>query len=132
MFRAILWQLRIDEGAIVDYSTFELADAAGFPPAALVDDDHERCRAEATFLRSHNVQGLLAPSAALPGSVGLTLFGARVRVEWATPAGLASMLPVQRLAQGPPPQGLTARVRYYGQEHGSLEQYRALQKRLFP
>ena len=35
-YSATVWQLRIDDGLIVDYSTFELADAAGFEAQALV------------------------------------------------------------------------------------------------
>lgn len=132
MLKMSLWQLRVDEGAIVDYSTFEKAEAAGFPATALVDDDHERCRAEAEFLVAHNARGVLSPSAALPGGVSLTLFGPRVQVEWSTPAGLASMVPVRRLAQGPPPPGLVGRTRFYGAPHAALAEFRAVQKRLFP
>lgn len=131
MFRTILWQVRVNEGAIVDYSTFERAESAGFPAEALVDDDHERCHAEAEYLKSHGVRGLLSPSAALPGSVDLTLFGPRVEVEWTTRVQLASMLPVQRLAEGRPPTGLTTRTRYRGDAHSALVEYRAAQKRLF-
>lgn len=131
MFRTTLWQARVDEGAIVDYSTFERAEAAGFPAEALVEDDHERCQAEAERLKSFNVRGLLSPSAALPGSVSLTLFGPRVQVDWATTVQLASMLPVQRIAEGTAPRGLVARTRFYGQPHAGLVEYRAAQKRLF-
>lgn len=131
LFRTVLWQIHVNEGAIVDYSTFERADSAGFPAEALVEDDHERCQAEAEFLQSHGVRGLLSPSAALPGSVNLTLFGPRVEVEWTTRAQLASMLPVQRLAEGHPPPGLTSRTRYRGDAHSGLAEYRAAQKRLF-
>jgi len=129
LLRMTLWQLRIADGAIVDYSTFEKAEAAGFPPEALIDDDQERCRAEAEFLRAHGVRGLLSPSAALPGSVSLTLFGPRVAVGWATAPALASMVPVQRLATGGPPPGLVARVRFHGRPHDGLAAYRSLQRR---
>lgn len=131
-FVTTLWQLRVREGAIADYSTFEKAEAAGFPPDALVDDDHERCRAESAFLRSHNVRGVLSPSAALPGSTSLTLFGPRVEVGWSTEPTLASMLPVQKLATGSPPRGLVRRVRFVGEAHAQFAEYRALQRRLFP
>jgi RES domain-containing protein len=127
-----LWELRVDEGAVADYRTFDRAEAAGFPPEALIDDDHERCRAEAEYLRRHNVRGLLVPSAALPGSIGLVLFGPRVSVEWSATAGLAAMVPARRLAQGPPPSGLAAKVRHYGEPHWMLDEFRAEQKRLFP
>jgi RES domain-containing protein len=124
MFRTTLWQARVDEGAIVDYSTFDRAEAAGFPAEALVEDDHERCQAEAERLKSFNVRGVLSPSAALPGSVNLTLFGPRVQIDWSTEVQLASMLPVQRIAEGSAPSGLVARTRYYGQPHAGLAEYR--------
>jgi RES domain-containing protein len=123
LFSTGLWQLRVSDGAVVDYSTFDRAEAAGFPPEALVDDDHERCQTEASWLQSHGARGLLAPSAALPGSVCLTLFGPRVPVGWDTETQLASALPVQRLTTGQPPRGLVARVRFHGDPHPAYEQY---------
>jgi hypothetical protein len=122
-FRTILWQLRVDEGAIVDYSTFEKAEALGFPPAGLVDDDHERCQIEAQRLRGLGFHGVLAPSAALPGSINLTVFGARSPVHWNTTVKLASAIPAQRLTEGSAPPGLVTRVRHYGSEHAGLVDY---------
>lgn len=119
-YSIVLWQLRVDEGAIVDYSTFEKAETAGFPPDALVDDDHERCQVEAQRLKSLNIDGVLSPSAALPGSVNLTLFGPRIPVAWTSTVTLASALPAQRLTKGSAPPGLTDRVRYYGDAHAAL------------
>lgn len=122
-YSSTIWQLQIDDGLIVDYSTFELADAAGFDAEALINDDHERCQAEAQWLAGEGARGLLSPSAALPGSIGLTLFGARVCVPWNTTTELASSIPAQRLTTGHPPNGLTAKVRYFGQPEPLLEKY---------
>jgi RES domain-containing protein len=119
-----LWQLRLDLGAVVDYSDFELAAAAGFPPEALVDDDYERCQSEAVWLASRGAIAVLSPSAALPGSTNLTVFGPRVQVSWSSTAALASAVPAQRLTTGHPPAGLTSRVRYFGHAHPGLERYR--------
>jgi RES domain-containing protein len=118
-----LWQLEIVDGAIIDYSTFELAEAAGFAPEALVEDDHERCQAEAQRLIGYGARGVLSPSAALPGSTSLTLFGPRVSVPWGTVTALASSIPAQRLATGRPPDGLVERVRYIGQPDRLLTRY---------
>lgn len=123
MFRSVLWQLRVDEGSVVDYSTFERAEAAGFAAEALVDDDHERCRHEARRLVRLGARGLLSPSAALPGSTTLTIFGPRAPIAWATEVTLASGIPVQRLAESTPPPELVARVRYYGDVHPALAAY---------
>jgi RES domain-containing protein len=122
-YSATISQLRIESDLIVDYSTFELADAAGFDAAALIDDDHERCQAEARWLMGEGARGILSPSAALPGSTNLTLFGARVSVPWGTSVELASAIPAQKLATGHPPSGLTARVRYFGQAAPRLQAY---------
>jgi hypothetical protein len=119
-----LWQLRLDLGAVVDYGSFELADAAGFPAEALVEDDYERCQVEARRLADFGAIAVLSPSAALPGSTNLTVFGARVQVSWSSTATLASAVPAQRLSTGHPPAGLTTRVRYFGQPHPGLERYR--------
>jgi hypothetical protein len=131
-FISAIWQLKVVEGAVVDYSTFEKAEAAGFPPDALIADDRERCQAEAEFLRAQGARGILSPSAALPDSISLTLFGARVEVGWNTAPALASMMPVLKVATGSPPRGLVARVRHYGDSHAAFVEYQAIQRRLFP
>lgn len=128
-YRIILWQLRIDESAMVDYSTFDRAEAAGFDAEALVEDDHERCQAEASRLRDLGAGGVLSPSAALSGSVNVTLFGPRVPVGWSSAVTLSSMIPVQRLTEGSAPVGLVDRVRFYGQRHSLLTDYKAEHRR---
>jgi len=133
MLLSTVWQLRVEEGALVDYGTFEKAEAAGFPPEALVEDDYERCQAEADFLRSKGARGLITPSAALPGSQSLTLFGPRVEVQWDTVPALASMMPVRRLTtRAPAPAGLVHRVRFRGMEHGPLVEFMTRQRRRLP
>jgi RES domain-containing protein len=65
-----MWAVQIERALVGDYSTLEKADAAGFDPEALIDDDHSRAQVEGTRLRAAGYHGVLAPSAALPG-VGL-------------------------------------------------------------
>jgi hypothetical protein len=69
---------------------------------------------------------VLAPSAALPGTVNLTLFGARLAVEWDCPEErrLGSFTPVRQLAVGHPPGDLLPRVRQHGRPHAGLTAYR--------
>jgi hypothetical protein len=128
-YRTTLWQARIDEAAVVDYSTFQKAESAGFPPEALVDDDYERCQAEADWLIRHGVAAVLSPSAALPDSMNVTVFGPRVEVSWNTERRLTSQMPVQRLQTSAPPAGLTSRVRYFGEVHVGLEAYLSARRR---
>jgi RES domain-containing protein len=124
-YSSTVWQLRVVSDLIVDYSTFELADAAGFEADALVNDDHERCQAHAQRLIEQGARGVISPSAALPGSVNLTLFGPGVAVPWEAAIELASSIPAQKLTTGHPPGGLTAGVRYVGQPHPLLYAYMA-------
>jgi RES domain-containing protein len=125
LVRMPLWQARIDQSYVVDYSTFELAERSGFAADALVDDDQERCRAEGRRLRELGYSGVLAPSAALPGATNLTLFGPRVSTSWESEPTLASAIPAAVLAQGAPPPGLVARVRFRGQAHAELREHLA-------
>jgi RES domain-containing protein len=122
-YKVSLWELEVNEGVVVDYSTFEKAEDAGFPPEALVDDDHEQCQSEAQRLMSLGATGVLSPSAALPGSTNLTLFGQRVEVRWGAEAGVASAVPAQKIVTGHPPPGLVERVRFFGEAHAALEQH---------
>lgn len=117
-----MWVLRVRETRIADYRTFEKADAAGFPPDALTDEDHERCRVEGARLRTEGFRGVLTPSAALPGAVNLTLFGARLAVEWDCPdeQRLSASIPAKQLAIGHPPDHLLTRVRQHGEAHPGL------------
>jgi hypothetical protein len=126
-----LWALHLRETRVADYATFEKAEAAGFPPDALVDEDHERCRAEGTRLREHGFGGVLAPSAALPNAVNLTLFGARLAVEWDCDEDrrLASFVPIRQLAVGRPPDDLLPLVRQHGTPHARLAAFCAALRR---
>ncbi|HYB23843.1 MAG TPA: RES family NAD+ phosphorylase [Solirubrobacteraceae bacterium] len=125
MVSVSMWAVAIEQGMIADYSIFEQAERAGFDPAALVDEDHERCQREAARLRELNYAGVLAPSAALPGAVNLTLFGPRMASTWERPKLLASSVPATILTKGAPPPGLLERVRHIGAIHVGLAAHEA-------
>lgn len=118
-----MWMLRVRETNLADYSTFERARAAGFPPQALVAEDYERCEAEADRLRKSGFRGVLAPSAALPGTVNLALFGRRLMVPWdySEERLMASFVRAKRLVVGRPPDELLPLVRHRGEPYGRLE-----------
>jgi RES domain-containing protein len=131
LLRINLWEAALHEAAIVDYSTFELAEAAGFPPDALVDDDYERCQDEAKWLIEQGARGLLSLSAALPGHTNLTLFGPRVEVSWGAATNLSAQVPVRRIGgKGAPPVGLVDQVRQFGQPHSGFDEYLASKSRV--
>lgn len=114
-----IWAALLNEGRLADYSTFDKAHEAGFPPDALIDDNYERCQAEGHRLRQAGFGGVLAPSAALPGVVNVTLFGRRVLATWSAPTRLASSISAAVVAVGCPPEGLAPRVRHFGEVHTS-------------
>jgi RES domain-containing protein len=122
-----MWVLRVRETNLADYSTFERAQTAGFPPEAIVDEDYERCQNEAERLRAKEFRGVLAPSAALPGAVNLTLFGRRLTVPWDYPEDrlMASFVRAKRLAVGRPPDELLPLVRQRGEPQSLLQAHLA-------
>jgi hypothetical protein len=111
MVSVSMWAVEVDQGMIVDYSSYERAERSGFDPAALVDEDYERCQREGARLRALNYAGVVSPSAALPGATNLTLFGPRVASTWGRSTLLASSIPATIIAKGAPPPGLLRRVR---------------------
>ena len=120
-----MWAVRVNQAMVVDYSTFHRAEAAGFDPAALVDEDYRPCQREGARLRALGYSGILAPSAALEDGVNLTPFGPRVASAWNRPPLLASSLPATIITKGAPPPGLLARVRQIGAPHGGLRAYQS-------
>jgi RES domain-containing protein len=125
LIRMPMWVAEVDIQRIADYETFEKAEEAGFPADALVDDDYSRCQDEGGRLRRAGIQGVLAPSAALPGSCNLTIFGARIASTWQVRPLLASSIPAMRIAVGCPPEGVVERVRHRGERHSLYEEFRA-------
>jgi RES domain len=120
---ATIWAVQIDEARVADYSTFERAELAGFAPDALIDDDYLRCQNEARRLQEAAFQGVIAPSAALPGAQSLTLFGPRVRSEWGQPALLASSVPCCAVARGSPATAVAERIRHFGAAHPTYMEF---------
>lgn len=118
--RMRIWAAKINCGNVVDFSTFERCERAGVDPAILIDDDHTRSRALGDALRSGGYRGVLAPSAAHPSSVNLTLFGPRTLLGWNNRPILASSVPATVVAVGGPAADLPSTVRYRGMEHEGL------------
>lgn len=120
-----MWAVHVVQAMVVDYATFDQAEAAGFDPDALVSEDYTRCQREGRRLRQLGFSGVLAESAALPGEVNLTLFGPRMASTWHRPPLLASSLPATVITKGAPPPGLLGRVRAKGAPHAGLESFRS-------
>lgn len=120
--RIPIWVAAVNE-VVVDYSTFEKAEAAGFAPDALVDDDWIRCQDEGRRLRELGYGGVITPSAALPETMNLVIFGARILWGWRRPLVLSATIPATVAAVGSPPGGLVGGVRQFGDSHAGLAEY---------
>lgn len=125
--RRSLWQVHVRLDDIADLSTFDHWEACGLDPASSIADDHSECQDVADWLTENGYSGVLSPSAALPGSINLTVFGERYEhVTTDDPGTLPARdpnlwLPVALAAAGAhPPHGLVTRTRYVGQPHGGF------------
>jgi RES domain-containing protein len=113
--RVDIWELRVDEGAIVDYSTADLADRQGFSWASLVDDDWEDCVQEGLRIQGEGGRGVIAPSAALPGSLALNLFGPRTEIAWEAEPRLSIQIPARQILRSAPGSDLVGDTRFFGE-----------------
>ena len=125
--RRHLWAVTVAETQIADLADFAAWTDCGLDPAIAVED-HTRSQSLAQELLDAGYRGVLAPSAALPGAVNLTLFGERY--EWSPLLGPVPdptlWLAVELAApEAHPPTDLLAVTRYQGQPHAGLQAYLA-------
>lgn len=125
LLRATLWAARWSIGPLADLGTFERAAEWGVEARVLVDDDQRACRRLAGELRARAFAGLLAPSAALPGSVTLVVFRPRILAPFDAVPRLSAHVPADVAAIGRPKAGLAGRVRHFGARHAGAEEFRA-------
>jgi hypothetical protein len=105
--------------------TFGTAKAYGIEPADLVADDQDPCRELAARLRAE-IPGAIVPSAALPGTSNVVLFGARIAAPYLVAPVSELDIPASITADGArPPRSLAAIVRYRGEPHPELESWAA-------
>jgi RES domain len=106
--------------------TFDTAEDWGFAAEALVDDDRTACQEFGDVVRS-TYDALVVPSAALPGTRNLVLFGARLAApHGARPVDPDLDVPVAVTAEGSqPPTVLLALVRHLGDLHPGLQAWQA-------
>lgn len=119
--RVSVWELRVDEGAIADYSTPDRAEAQGFAWGQLLSDRWEGCQAEGSRIRDAGGRGVLAPSAALPQGLALTLFGPRTEIAWGAEPSLSIQIPARHIFRGAPGGGLVRDTRFFGDVYPAIE-----------
>jgi hypothetical protein len=119
-----VWALRLRLDDLVRVGFDEAAEHR-LRPGDLVSDDHRACHRLARRLRDGGAPGLVVPSAALPGTLNVVLFGARVSAPYLVeplsdldvPAGITA-------DGGRPPDTLLDLVRFRGDAHLALEAWR--------
>lgn len=112
--RLSTWQLRLTEGAVIDLSSPERAAAQDVEWRDLVDDDWGACQQLGREIAAERGRGVIAPCAALPGSLSLTLFGPRSEIRWTAEPRLALQVPAREISVGAPGAGVVRSTRFFG------------------
>lgn len=100
--------------------TFDSADQFGITAEDLVSDDYRACQELAGALRGQ-MPGMIAPSAALPGTRNVVLFGPRVAAPYLIRPVSSLDIPASVTAEdGRPLTSLLSLVRFVGQLHPAL------------
>jgi hypothetical protein len=119
------WALRVDLPGLPRIG-FDEATTYGLRPGDLVSDDLRACHRLADRLRADGVPGAIVPSAALPGTDNVVLFGERAAAPYLVEPVSAVDVPASLTADGGrPPLGLLDRVRRRGAPHEALDAWRA-------
>jgi len=121
--QARTWALEIPIETLPEI-TFDSADQFGITAEDLVSDDHRACQQLAGALRG-DIPGLIVPSAALPGTRNVVLFGPHVAAPYLIRPASSLDIPASVTADGGrPPTSLLSVVRLVGQIHPALAAWR--------
>ena len=104
--------------------TFSTADAWAIDAGDLVSDDYRRCQGLGGVLRTR-YSAIRVPSAALPGTENLVVFGPRAMAPYGTaPVDVGLDVPAAPTADGGrPPISLIGLVRHRGDVHAGLVEW---------
>lgn len=125
--RLRIWAVKVDLSSATEIS-FDNASKFGLEPDDLVSDEHGACRLLAEELR-RDPQGprmIVVPSAALPGTRNIVIFGERVAIPYSwTPLGPVDLPACVIAERSRPPVGIESRVNFLGEPHAELDAWRA-------
>lgn len=118
------WAAEIDVPEDAVELSFDKAGGLGLDPSALVDDDWSHCQA---WVASERPSALIVPSAALPGTSNVVLYGPRVRSRYGVdPIDPLVDVPCDATAgQAVVLEDLLRQVRWRGDAHAGLEAWRS-------
>jgi RES domain-containing protein len=120
-----LWAAAVD---VDDVTRIDFDDCAAYGLSAddLVGDDYTRTQALADVVRDSRATAMIVPSAALPGTHNLTLFGVRVLNPFLSEPLSPEEIPTGHLSDAARPAAEVApHVRWFGTPHKAAEQWKA-------
>jgi hypothetical protein len=118
------WALEVPMQGLPEI-TFHSAAEFGISAEELVADDHSACQQLAARIRT-GFPGAIVPSAALPGTRNVVLFGPRVAAPYLVAPVAAIDVPASITADhGRPPVSLRSLVRFRGDRHPGLDAWLA-------
>ncbi len=123
-----LWTAVVD---VDDTTRVDFDDCAryGLTPDELVGDDYTPTQALADVVRDSGATAMIVPSAALPGTHNLILFGVRVLNPFLSKPLTPEEVPTGHLTDGArPPAEVALHVRWFGAPHKAAEQWKATGK----
>lgn len=120
-----LWAAVVD---VSDATRVDFDDCAGYglTPDQLVGEDYTATQALADAVRSSGATAMIVPSAALPGTHNLILFGVRVLNPFLSKPLMPEEIPTGHFTDGArPPAEVAPHVRWFGTPHRAAEQWKA-------
>lgn len=121
--RLNLWAARIPLAG-VERIGFAECGQFGVTPEELVGEDYSPTQELAARVRAAGMDGICVPSAALPGTENLVLFGTRVLHPYLYHASIQEEVPTGHLTEwAVPPQEVVPHVRWIGAEHRALSEW---------
>jgi hypothetical protein len=132
--RLRIWAIKVDlENAIkIDFSN---AKSFGIEPTDLVADDHTACRRMAEEFRAGSwaPEIIIVPSAALPGTQNIVIFGERTAIPYSWSPIDPDDLPTCTVAEmSQPPPAIADLVCFRGGENPEYEAWASGRQYAFP
>lgn len=119
-----LWAAAVDLDDVIPIF-FDDCAGHGITPDELVGDDYAPTQDLAERIRAAGSRGLVVPSAALPGTESLVLFGIRLLHPYPWRPISEEEIPTGHLTDGARPAAeVPALVRWFGDPHPALEQWK--------
>lgn len=133
-----LWLIYVEETDIADLGSFDAWEACGLDPALAIGP-HADCQRLVVELHDAGYRGVLSPSAALPDTINLTLFGPRYEHvmnsdprAWVNPDPSTWLACQLAAATAAPPVDLITQTCFAGEPHFGYRGWLAAKGRPMP